>query len=163
MAHKQELLQVMQETRAELEAVVAPYHGRLDTELGHDWRVRDVLAHIATWERMAARKLTGAPLPLGEEVATRKPWNLNTFNQAMRDLWRTRTDDEILAEFAAAYPAIVAAVESASEDDCAPRRRVWKTIDEDSAGHYHHHFPIPDLMALRWPKKPGRKPATPTP
>src|SRR5215212_4575392 len=85
MSHKQDLLAVMRESRAELEQAVAAYQGRLDTAIDGGWTVRDALAHIAVWERMAARKIAGTPLPFGEEIAARKPWKLNTFNDAMRD------------------------------------------------------------------------------
>ena len=60
MAHREALLAVMRASRVELETAVDAYRGRLDTELGDDWRVRDTIAHIAVWEQMAVRKLTGS-------------------------------------------------------------------------------------------------------
>lgn len=147
MSHKQHLLAVMRETRAELDQAVAAYHGRLDTALDDGWTVRDALAHIAVWERMAARKIAGSPLPFGEEIAARKSWSLNTFNDAMRDLMAALSDDQILAEFAASHESLVSAVEAASDDACAPKKKVWRVIDEDGAGHYHYHFPVRNPLA----------------
>jgi hypothetical protein len=150
MSHKQALLAVMREARADLERAVAGFGGRLDTALGGGWTIRDAVAHIAVWERMAARKIAGTPLPFGEEIAARKPWNLDAFNEAMRDLLGSLSDDQILAEFAEAHRALLSAVEAAADEACAPKRKVWKAIDEDGAGHYHFHFPVRDVMAERW-------------
>jgi hypothetical protein len=148
MAQKQELLDTMQAMRAELDSAIAGYDGRLDTDMGGGWRLRDVLAHIALWERMAARKIAGTPLPDGEELLV-GPWDLDRFNEAMRERWRGRRTDEVLAELEAAHQALVAAVERASDEECAPRARVWAVVDEDGAGHYPMHFPVRDLLAQR--------------
>ena len=72
MAHKAELLTAMQAARAELEAIVAGFAGDLERDAGDGWRRQDVLAHIALWERMAARKIAGTPLPDGEDAATQE-------------------------------------------------------------------------------------------
>jgi len=157
MSHKEELLAAMRETRANLERAVEAHGGRLDAELGDGWTVRDAVAHIALWERMAMRKLAGTPLRFGEEIATREPWNLDAFNEAMRELFRTLSDDRIMTEFAAAHRALLAAVEAAADDDCAPKGRVWQVVDEDGAGHYHYHFPVLDVMAERWPVETGKR------
>jgi hypothetical protein len=150
MSLKDELIAVMREARADLDRAVAAYDGQLDTALGGGWTVRDAVAHIAVWERMAARKIAGTPLPFGEEIAARKPWNIDTFNDAMRELLASLSDDEILSEFAGAYQSLLAAVDTASDTDCAPKGKAWQAIDEDGAGHYHYHFPVRDLMAERW-------------
>ncbi len=156
MSHRHELLAVMREARADLEQAVAVYDGRLDSAIDGGWTVRDAIAHIAVWERMAARKIAGTPLPIGEEIASRKPWNLDAFNDAMRERLGSLSDDEILAEFAGAHQSLLSAVESAQDADCAPKRKVWRAIDEDGAGHYHFHFPVRDVMAERWPAKTGK-------
>ena len=147
MSHKERLLDTMRSARAELEAVVGAYGGRLDAELGDGWLLRDALAHLAVWERVAVRKIAGTPLPDGEDLAAREPWDLNTFNDAMRERWRTRTAGEVLAEFAAAHRALVATVEGASEADCAPGGDAWRAVAEDGAGHYPAHFPVANPLA----------------
>jgi Mycothiol maleylpyruvate isomerase N-terminal domain len=140
MSHKRELLAAIRESRTDLEQAVNAYGGRLDAETGDDWTVRDAVAHIALWERMAVRKLAGTPLPIGEEIAGRKPWNLDAFNEAMRSRLRTLSDEQVLTEFAEAHRALMSAVEAAADEDCAPKGRVWQVVDEDAAGHYHYHF-----------------------
>ena len=140
---QQQLLDEMQTARVELDetasALVAA--GRLDADLGDGWRVRDVIAHIALWERVADKKLSGAELPYGSDLAAMKPWNLNTFNEGLRERLRTLTDDELLAEYHAAYAALRETVANADEDACAPDGRAYRAIGEDSGGHYPAHLP----------------------
>ena len=149
MSDKDRLLDTMRAARADLEAVVRSYEGRLDAELGDGWRVRDALAHLAVWERVAVRKIAGTPLPNGEELAAREPWDLDAFNEAMRERWRTRTADEVLAEFAAAHRTLVATIEGAGEADCAPDGIAWRAVAEDGAGHYPAHFPVANPLAAQ--------------
>ena len=156
MSEKAELLEAMRAARTDLEAVVAAANGDLGRRQEGEATLADILAHIAVWERMAARKLTGAPLPVGDDVLAGKKWSLNAFNEASFALWRKRSHAEILAEFAAAHQALVAAVEAANDADCAPGGKVWKAVDEDSAGHYHWHFPIADAMVATWPVETKR-------
>ena len=146
MTHKERLLATMHAIRAEVEAFVRDRQGQPDAEIGGGWSLHDAVAHVALWDRMAARKIAGTPLPYGQDAAARKPWNLDAFNDELRARWRDRPLDEGLAEFAAAYPPVVAAVEGARDADCAPGGAVWRTIDEDNAGHYPHHFPVSDSL-----------------
>ena len=148
MHHRDRLLDIMHTARAELDAIVAGYDGQLDAAAGDnpDWRIQDVLAHLALWERMAARKIAGTPLPDGEDEVTRDPWDIDEFNDAMQARWRDRSAAAVLAESAAAHSALVAAVEGARDDDCAPGGKAWNAIAEDSAGHYPGHFPVTNLF-----------------
>jgi hypothetical protein len=155
MTHKEELLAAMRAARVDLEAVVGAYEGRLDETLDDGWQVRDAIAHIAVWERVATRKITGAPLPEGEDLASMQPWDMDTFNDAMIDRWRAHPADDVRAEFAAAHLALVAAVAGANDEDCAPGGTAWQAVDDDGAGHYHVRFPIADPMAARWPQESG--------
>ncbi len=151
VSQKAALLEVMAAAWAELERAVAAAGDRFDVPGDDGWRPQDSVAHIAVWERMAARKIAGTPLPEGEEIAAREPWDLDAFNDAMVARWRPRSADEVLAEVAAAHGTLVAAVGAADEETCAPGGATWTTIDDDGAGHYAVHFPIRDAMAERWP------------
>ena len=151
MSHRGQLLERMRAERAQLDQVVRSLDGRLDEDLGDGWRVRDVLAHLALWERVAAKKIAGTPLPDGEDLAAREPWDVDAFNEAMRDRWRSRTEAEVLQEFAAAHQALTAAVEGASAQDCAPGGSVHQAIEEDGAGHYQAHLPALRALLARPP------------
>lgn len=144
MSNRDALLGRMSLARAELESIVAALSGREETDLGEGWRVRDLIAHVALWERVAAWKLGGADVPNAEGLADSDPWDVDAFNEGMRERWRDRPLADVLAEFAAAHTALIDAVRNASEDDCAPGGVACVTIDEDGAGHYVQH-----LSALR--------------
>ncbi len=152
MSHRDELLAVMATGWADLEEAIAAIRDRFEVANDGGWRPQDAVAHIATWERMATRKIAGTPLPVGEDLATQKPWSLNRFNDGMIERCRARTAAEVLAEVAAAHAALVAAVEGAADGSCAHGGKTWTAIDEDGAGHYNKHFPIADAMAVRWPQ-----------
>jgi len=152
MAHRETLLAVMATGWADLEGAIAAARERFEVADEGGWRPRDAAAHIATWERMAARKIAGTPLPVGEDLATATPWNLNRFNDGMIERCRAWSAAEVLTEVAAAHEALVAAVSGADEASCAPGGTTWTAIDDDGAGHYDKHFAIPNAMAERWPE-----------
>ena len=139
MSDRDELLAQMSAARTELESTVAALQGREDLDLGDGWRVRDVLAHIALWERVGTWKLAGTPVPHAEGLVDRDPWDLNVFNEEMRELWRSRSLTEVLEEFSLAHEALVAAVKASPAEECATGGRVWTVIDEDGAGHSRAH------------------------
>ena len=156
MTDKEQLLDTMRTVRAEVEAFVYARQDRPDEEIGGGWTLHDAVAHVALWDRMATRKLAGTPLPEGEEVARREPWSLDAFNDTLRARMRDRPMAAVLGEFAAAYEAVTAAVANAREEDCALRAAVWTVIDEDSAGHYPHHFPVRDILAEQSAASPAQ-------
>lgn len=153
MAHQSNLLDVMRDARAQLDTAVAEAMPRLEQPVDGGWRVRDELAHLALWERVAARKIAGDPLPDGEDLIEREPWDMDAFNDAMIERWRLRSTRDVLAEFAAAHEALVAAVRQADEFDCARDGKVWNAIADDGAGHYSAHFSVPNLMEERYPPR----------
>lgn len=146
MAHQAQLLTAMRTVRAELDGFVREHQDDPDAEIGGGWSLHDAIAHVALWDWMAVRKLTGAPLPDGEELAAAEDWDLDTFNDAMRARWRDRAMGDVLGEYVAAYLAVDSAVEDAEDEDCAPGGRLWRVIAEDSAGHYPAHFPVQNLF-----------------
>jgi Protein of unknown function (DUF1706) len=147
MSNRAYLLALMAESWADLQEEIAKVRNQFEVEAKNGWRMKDTVAHIAVWERMAARKIAKAPLPEGEEFAAERPWSLSRFNKAMVDLWRPRSADEVLAELVAAHEALVRAIEETDEAGCAPGKRRWNTIHVDGAGHYSAHFPIRDRLA----------------
>ena len=139
MSNREELLAQMSVARTELESIVTALDSRENVDVGDDWRVRDVLAHIALWERVATWKLDGTPVPNAEGLVDQDPWDLNAFNEGMRERWHSRTLAEVHEEFGAAHEALVAAVANAPDEECSIGGRVWTIIDEDGAGHYQQH------------------------
>jgi hypothetical protein len=145
MSNRDDLLGRMNLARAELESIVTALRGREETDLGEGWRVSDLIAHLALWERVAAWKLGGGDVPNAEGLADREPWDLDTFNEGMRDRWRDRPLADVITEFEAAHVALIEIISNASEADCAPGGAAWTAVDEDGAGHYTQH--LSDLRA----------------
>jgi hypothetical protein len=138
---REALLEEMLSAWSELTTVIKELDGTFDRDLGDGWRVQDVLAHIALWERVAGWKLSGSDIPRADDLIDREPWDLNAFNEAMRDRWRKATAQEVVAELHAAHEALVTMVSNATDEDCATNGQVWTAIHEDGAGHYEHHLP----------------------
>lgn len=141
MTAKDDLLARMERSWSDLRAAADELQtqARMDVDLGNDWRVRDVLAHLALWERVAAWKLSGSAVP-GSEGLVDDPFDLDSFNEGMRERWRERAVDDVLAELDAAHAALVAVVGGVDDESCAEGGRVWTVIDEDGAGHYEAHI-----------------------
>jgi hypothetical protein len=140
VTNREGLLAQMSAARQELESIVDALLGREDLDLGDGWCVRDLLAHIALWERVATWKLVGTPVPNAEGLVDQEPWNLDAFNEGMRERWRLRPLSDVRAEFDQAHEALIAAVTSAPDADCADGGRAWTVVDEDGAGHYGQHL-----------------------
>jgi hypothetical protein len=145
MSNRDDLLGRMNLARAELESIVTALRGREETDLGEGWRVRDLIAHLALWERVAAWKLGGRDVPDADGLADLDPWDLDTFNEGMRDRWRDRPLADVITEFEAAHVALIDIISNASEADCAPGGAAWTAIDDDGVGHYTQH--LSDLRA----------------
>ena len=143
------LVATMRSMRAEVEQFVAERLAEPDAEIGGGWTLHDVVAHLALWDRMAVRGIARIPLPEGEEVASREPWDLDAFNDEMRARFRDRPMPAVMAEFEASFRAVVNAVQAADDESCAPGGTTWTVVDDDSAGHYPVHVPVRDLMAER--------------
>jgi hypothetical protein len=119
MSYRDDLLALMAASWADLQEEIAKVRDQFDVEAKNGWRMQDRIAHIAVWERMAARKIGKVHLPKGEEFAAERPWSLSRFNKAMVDLWRPRSAAEVIAELNSAHAALVRAIEET--DDCRLR------------------------------------------
>lgn len=147
MRHREMLLAVMDAMRSDLERFLTDHREDSEQQIGGGWSLHDVVAHLALWDRMAVRRIVGTPLPEGDEVASREPWDLDAFNDEMRLRMATRPMSEVAAEFDAAWQAVRLAVATADDDACRRGGRVWTIVNDDSAGHYPRHIPIRDRLA----------------
>ena len=143
---RERLLVGLSKQSDELHEVLRALRGRMDDDLGDGWRVRDVLAHLALWERISSRKIAGRPLldPGDEELGN--PWSVDRFNEAMRERWRDRGAAEIAVELDAAHRELVAAIGQLNDDLCAPGGPIDATVRIDGYEHYGVH--LADLKRL---------------
>jgi hypothetical protein len=96
-----------------------------------EWTVKDILAHVAWWERHLLRMLRAGYDELEAEPADRT--NAEVF-AANRD----RPLAEVLAEFHAAHVELLAELAGWPEDELA-RDEIYEAIGWDTFRHYPDH------------------------
>lgn len=152
------LLDAIGSARAALEDALARFdEGALVTAtVTGDWTPKDIMAHISDWERRFLRWVEAGRR--GEVVERPEPgitWaEEDWLNQMIFERHRSRSLNDVRAEFAAAYRAIYAAIAAMSEDELfAPGYYAWSG-DEPllaivwgvTADHYAGH--TADILAL---------------
>lgn len=149
---RDELMAKLDGSRAELEALLArvPAERRTLPALSNGWSVKDLLAHLATWEKrvlyLYGRLSTGRPV---EDTIS----DLNEFNAAAYQANRDRPLAEIQAEEAQAYADLRHLAQTAPEAHLFdPAHFPWtqgmafyEMIGNNSYGHFDEH--MPDLRA----------------
>ena len=113
---------------------------------GSGWRVRDIIAHYAYWQTLAARsaeRMATDRMP-GPEERLRQyldiPEELDGMNDANFRAWRERSVPDALAALRSANDRLVAALEALPHDGV-----VTGTGPED----FHRHFWQPGVNHLR--------------
>jgi hypothetical protein len=113
---------------------------------GSGWRVRDLIAHYAYWQTLAARsaeRMATDRMP-GPEERLRQyldiPEELDGMNDGNFRAWRERSVPDALAALRSANDRLVAALEA-----LPPDRVVTGSAPED----FHRHFWQPGVNHLR--------------
>ena len=143
---KSELLQLIQTHRAEWETLLARLDESRLTQPGvaGEWSLKDVIAHIARFEREMVGVARAKAL-VGSEL-----WDVpqDQRNAAVFKQNRRRLLAEVLAEARTSFTEMVAAIETLSDDDLNDAThfaqmpvewRPWKIIAENSYEHYAVH------------------------
>lgn len=147
---KNTLITVIVRERANLKDLIAPLSESLIMEGGveEDWSIKDIMAHIAAWERLAYDRLqaalTGSPLkfPLisGDEFVDR-------FNAEIYQANRKKPLPEVRAEFEEAHACLLDLVEEIPPDtlnqklpfDWAGKLTYQLVISSNTHWHYIEH------------------------
>ena len=142
MSARDDLLDLMDAARSELTTVTDGLRERLGEVADADgMTVRDLLVHYAGWQRVAARRI-GTRLAGGEV----RPIEADDYNPLLVTLGRQWSDDEAVWEFDDAYRALVDAVRTAPEAECAPDGWAYRYVERTAGSHYPEH--LPDLARL---------------
>jgi hypothetical protein len=113
---------------------------------GSRWRVRDLIAHYAYWQTIAARcaeKMANDRMPAADERMRAYldiPEELDEMNDANFQAWRARSAAEGLAHLRAANRRLVAAMEALPPD---------RLISGDGPEDFHRYLWQPGLNHLR--------------
>ncbi len=143
---KKYLLDLLTETHSAVQATVAEIDLEMQVYTDTDWRVRDILGHIATWDREVAKSLRA--FLAGEEYLT---LNLDDeehdFNQQAVLEQRKLTTQQVFAEWEQAREDFKAAVRDIPDDQFpgdllypwGDERGVIATLVEYMANHGVEH------------------------
>lgn len=145
---KSELLNQIQAARAALEETLVQVEENqmLQPELENGWSVKDILAHIAGWEK---RMVTWITQTLAGEIP-QLPQNddeVNRLNEQSYQENRGRPLSEVLAEFRQTYSQALRLVEGLDEQDLADPDRfayrkgrpMWIMVAANTYWHYAEH------------------------
>jgi hypothetical protein len=144
-------------TKAELLDQIRVEHGLLEETLARlthaqmlvpgvegEWSVKDVLAHISTWERWMIRWTNS--LFRGEKPDTPKNWDVDKMNAETYARVKEFPLADVLEEFRLSYWDSVMLAESLSEeqmqnihDKTWPRGALWTGIAANTNWHYKEH------------------------
>jgi uncharacterized damage-inducible protein DinB len=143
---KETFLEAMRAARAEWEAALArvPAERLLEPGVAGGWSVKDVIAHVAWHERemlgvTRQRALVGSPW-WDDDTATR--------NEKIYAQHRDQPLSDVLAEAAAAYRELEAALEALEEADFEDAGRFagmpaewtpWELFADNTTTHYRDH------------------------
>ena len=151
---RQQLLKRLEETWTGLKE---SYAGLLDAQMTEpgvtgDWSVKDLLAHVTTWEEEALRNLP--PIIEGgkEPLYSAQYGGIDAFNAQMTERKQDLSVPEVLRQLDATHNRIVEYVQSVSEDQFARETRFRRRLRLDTYSHYPIH-----ARAIRaWRAQPGR-------
>lgn len=138
---KQQLLEKLERAWADLKASYAGLSEAQMTapDVTGTWSVKDILAHVTTWEEEALKML-----PLIREGTTPPRYadlygGLNAFNAQTSERKRDLSLDEVLAQLDNTHRRMIAYIEDAPDDLIATETRFRRRIRLDTYSHYPEH------------------------
>lgn len=139
------------------EAFQESYAGLSETELTQsmvtdEWSVKDIVAHITTWEAEALKHL---PLILNGGRPPRysvKYGGIDTFNAGMTEQKRALPLSAILKEFEETHQRLIDYICNAPEEQLTKETRFRRRLRLDTYSHYPKHT----RAILRWRDRSAR-------
>jgi len=126
------------------QAFVAAYDGLTRAEMMEPgvvgaWSVKDLIAHVSTWEREALTHLPGIMQGGRPPKYSVSHGGIDAFNARMTEANGKLPLDEVLRRRDATHRRLVAFVGAAPEDRLADVARVRRRLRLDTYGHYAIH------------------------
>ena len=152
---KAELLQCMQDGYTAFVTLLTPLSEEQMTTPGAngDWAVKDILVHLATWQRRMANRVEA--LSRNDEVNPNQPAinsdeEMNRFNDANFTANRSRSLNQVWSDFRSSYQDLLQSTRLLSENDLFNPHRytwlegsaLWENIAGNSFAHYEEHTPM---------------------
>ena len=157
--NKAELLQRLQEKRVDFDNLIATVPPLMAEEpnLPNGWSVKDLLAHVAAYERWMAGNIQAANearaptddelYDAGEEMDSGDPFDLDTLNASIYDHFHGKSWPDVRAFAGDAYTALSEVISNAPDEDF-DREGLHPWLDNGSLlsrlpeltyGHYTDH------------------------
>jgi hypothetical protein len=145
---------VLQRLDTAWRAFEASYAGLSDAQLMKsgvtgDWSVRDILAHVSTWEEEA---LTHLPLILAGGTPPRysvKYGGIDAFNALMTEQKARLSLSAVRRQLAGTHRRLIDFIQRAPEDQLGRETRFRRRLRLDTYGHY----PLHAEAIRRWRRK----------
>ena len=164
---KHELLQQISDSRAALQHALDRLSEQQLTAVrdAQGWTVKDHLLHLAAWERSVTALLRDEPRcdGLGVEPAVYAAGDFDAINAAIYRHSADRSAREALAVFRADHEQLLQAMEGLSDSDLGipvrefpagdaeDGRPLYRTILDNTAGHYAEHLPWIEALVPHQP------------
>jgi len=117
-----------------------------------DWSVKDILAHVTTWEQEALKYLS-LIIEGGKEPRYSVQYGgIDAFNAQMTEQKRALSLAEVLRQLDEVHTRLIQYVESAPEDQFTRETRFRHRLRLDTYSHY----PIHARAIQEWRQKSGR-------
>lgn len=161
---KTTILNEIKTKHADMEALLASLDEQQITQQGvyGDLSVKDVLAHIVTWERMMLGWLASSqrgvePIRFAPgytfEESDPEEAVIEVMDKLNDHIYKANKDkplSEIMADFRAAHQEVVQAIQNASEADLTDPNRFpwrdgqpfWPSVAGNTYGHYQEHIDL---------------------
>jgi len=138
---KEQVIQKIEQAWDELCASYAglPVESMLEPGANGEWSVKDIIAHVSTWEGEALKFL---PLILGGKRPPRYSvlyGGIDAFNAQVVEMSRALSLDEVFRQAAETHARLIAYLENAPEDQFTSETRFRRRIRLDTYSHYPHH------------------------
>lgn len=103
------------------------------------WSVRDILAHVTTWEQEALAGL--AVIRRGERLPRYRAvyGGIDAFNALTTERKRELTLAEVLAQLEATHAELLALLNTLSDAETASDTRLYRRLRNDTWAHYPEH------------------------
>lgn len=157
---KAELLQMMVNGRAALTALIEPIplERMLESGVEATWSVKDILAHLTSWEVKMCAVLAGrqSELPPANWPTTADA--VDAINADFTMANGAKSLIQVLQEFETAIHQALAAVEAMSEADLFDAARfewqegrpLWYLVADNTFAHYEEHIPSIEGWLAGW-------------
>ncbi len=139
--HKQQLLKRLDKAWA---AIRESYAGLSESQLTEpgvtgNWAVKDILAHITTWEQEAIHHLPAIIEGVRPPRYSTKYGGIDAFNAQMTERKRVLSLSEVLRQFEETHQRLVETILSTPEEQFTRETRFRRRLRLDTYSHYPKH------------------------